>query len=575
MYMYMYVSVTLSLHSLCNSIAYTYMYMYIHMYIHVQHVHVYSRYVHVHVHVHTCNCIYVYNYSTCMCMFQQVSSDDTGSSGQESPPCDGISFTAHPLTTSQHGKEGQLAASGDGKLSSSSASQQKGSMSKERSVLKRSTPRTIPKLVNMNAGSVPPPQSTKPLPQQNTFHHVQSQMPYSSRVAGPAVKSGQSPQTAHSPTNTPKQDSAKRPLRSSTAPSHVGFNNSSKRKVPNRAGLVKTTNPPLGPLAEIIPEQPLARQLFGSSESARSRTDAVSDSSNAHLQNLFYQSLPAPLDRNGVPGHKGLTDIPPPIQPMSLAEIEKQMSEEVPSPDTVQSFPLIPSTAASTSTLHYTEPSTTATLSTSAPTGFVGGGEGLVLRQPSSFSAVPSAWTSTPPTSRGITTTANDSSTLSGVAPISSSAEVAKSLQSVLQRSCTTGSITVSVEPPSPVVTSQQTTAYGIMNGVFPNVPPLMHSPGMRAPPVGHSSDKQLPQKHAAVDASAKNLKETKKGARGKRGGRQGRRGSRSPGRSGSPEGSSGGAPSPQTGTSPVAHVVDTPSRSWSVPNNVSCVMKS
>ena len=88
-----------------------------------------------------------------------------------------------------------------------------------------------------------------------------------------------------------------------------------------------------------------------------------------------------------------------------------------------------------------------------------------------------------------------------------------------------------------------------------------MHSPGMRAPPVSHDSG-----------ANSENGS-SQRGVKGKKG--TGRRGRRSPGKSGSPVGagespspqpevtSSSGAPLPVMGETP-------PSRSWSVPGNVS-----
>ena len=103
------------------------------------------------------------------------------------------------------------------------------------------------------------------------------------------------------------------------------------------------------------------------------------------------------------------------------------------------------------------------------------------------------------------------------------------------------------------------------MKGVFPDVPPLMHSPGMRAPPVSSGSL-----------TAENNSSKTGRGSRGKGGEGRGRRGRRSPGKSGSPVGA-GESSSPQpevvssSGNVSLMGVVGTPpSRSWSVPGNVS-----
>lgn len=423
--------------------------------------------------------------------------------------------------------------------------------------MKRSTPRTIPKLVNMNANTTAPLKSLTP-----STSHVQSQMQYSSRVAGSAKQSlgFRLPHGAgETPTNHAPKQEVMYPLRSATAPGHVASSASTNRRKPTRQAGPAKHKPSAGPLEEVIPEQPLVRKLF-SPENVRDSSGA--DSGGNGLQNLFSQSLPTPLETNNIGpigARVSFAEVPPPIQPMSLAEIEKQMNEEVPSPDTMKPFSLTPSSSA-----HSFTPSSTSTLSTSAPDG-----ESMQLLQPSAFSATPptgTTCTSTPPGTR--CTVAGDRSDTTSSSTVM--------LQSVLQRSCTAGSITVSVEPPSPVVSSQQTTNRGFINGVFPNVPPLMHSPGMRAPPVTPNTVQQLTQKQTAAVSAQKTEPKGQGGksaGAGRRGGGKGgmasRGGSRSPGRSRSPEGSVN-SPSPQPGIQ--QDVGDTPSRSLSVPNNVRVV---
>lgn len=462
--------------------------------------------------------------------FGQAFSDDTGSSGQESPlseGAEGIVFTAQPLTTSQQHQQLQM-ASGNGKPSSLHGGHQKGSV---QTVL-RNTPKTIPKLVNMNATTVG---QTKPRAQSTS--HVNSQsMQYSSRVAG-SVK-----QTPALTTNqhTPKQDTVKPPLRSATVPSHMASGVSHTRVSPHKkkSGRQAKHNHTTGPLEEVVPEQPLPRKLF-SSESQRDGSSGV-NLDNVCLQNLFSQSLPAPLERNSV-GNVSLTGTLAPIKPMSLAEIEKQMSDEVPSPDKITPFSLIPS--------HSTPGSTTGILSSSAPEG-----ERSKLLQPSAFSATPSTSTGATPSSV--------SATPSGL-----------TLKSDQHHFSTSASVSVSVEPPTP----------GLTNGVFPNVPPLMHSAGMRAPPVTASTVQQITQTQSVVAESqgerGKNGRGSPMGKNGrgspmgkdgrgspmgKRGGGKGGKTSRGGSRSPGPE-RSRTTPSPQSGQD----VGVTPSRSFSVPVHV------
>lgn len=448
-------------------------------------------------------------------------------------------FTAQPLTTSQPHQHLQL-ASGNGKPSSLHGGHQKGSV---QSVL-RNTPKTIPKLVNMNASTVGP---TKPRTQSTS--HVNSQsMQYSSRVAGSVKQSPASTTNQKTPVlttnqHTPKQDTVKPPLRSATVPCHMVSGVSPHKKKPGRQAKHNHTT---GPLEEVVPEQPLPRKLF-SSEAQREGSSGV-NSDNVCLQNLFSQSLPSPLERNST-GSVSLTCTLAPIKPMSLAEIEKQMSDEVPSPDKTTPFSLIPS--------HSTSGSTTAILSSSAPES--------KLLQPSAFSATPPTGTAaTPPPAVHSAADRNRSSSVS-VTPSSG-----LTLKSDLDRSSTTASIFVSVEPPTPGVSS-------LMNGVFPNVPPLMHSAGMRAPPVTTSTVQQITQTQSAVASAKESKGERGKNGRGspmgkngrgspmgKRGGGKGGKTSRGGSRSPGPE-RSRTTPSPQSGQD----VGVTPSRSFSLPGHV------
>ena len=92
-----------------------------------------------------------------------------------------------------------------------------------------------------------------------------------------------------------------------------------------------------------------------------------------------------------------------------------------------------------------------------------------------------------------------------------------------------------------------------------------MHSPGMRAPPVSHEPHR--PPGAAGSAGTQNGERREAGGAKGK--GRRG--GKRSPGRSGSPVAVPGESSSPQAvGVAPVGVAETPPSRSWSVPNNVS-----
>ena len=440
-------------------------------------------------------------------------------------------FTAQPLTTPQQHQHLQL-ASGNGKPSSLHGGHQKGSV---QTVL-RNTPKTIPKLVNMNASTVGP---TKPRTQSAS--HVNSQsMQYSSRVARSVKQSPALTTNQH----TPKQDTVKPPLRSATVPCHMVSGVSPHKKKPGRQAKHNHTT---GPLEEVVPEQPLPRKLF-SSEAQRDGNSGV-NSDNVCLQNLFSQSLPAPLERSST-GSVSLTGTLAPIKPMSLAEIEKQMNDEVPSPDKTTPFSLIPS--------HSTSGSTTGILSSLAPES--------KLLQPSAFSATPPTGTAAtqPPAAVHSAADRNRSSSVS----VTSSSGL--TLKSDLDRSSTTASVSVSVEPPTPGVS-------GLMNGVFPNVPPLMHSAGMRAPPVTTSTVQQITQTQSAVASAKESQGERGKNGRGspmgkngrgspmgKRGGGKGGKTSRGSSRSPGPE-RSRTTPSPQSGQD----VGVTPSRSYSLPGHV------
>ena len=416
----------------------------------------------------------------------QVLSDDAGSSGQESPPSETICFTAHPLTSSHHNEQGQPDRGVSSHASSSPSSvhttrHQKTSGDKERSGLKRSTPRTIPKLVNMNAASSPPAPSRAHSQSSSTSHHVHSQMQYSSRVTASLPKQTQNSRlagsgavttttassgmtnTAKTVSVTPKQEPTKTPLRAATAPSHVS---GSRRKQPST---FKTAAPAVnpgnrvhtsGPLQEVVPEQSLARQLFEREPPRESSSTAATttDSGSVQLQQLFSQA-PTREERRRSPTIAGsaLLSIAA-IRPLLLTEIEKQMSEEVPSPDKTVPFSIAPqssTTHLSSITSHTTATTSSSSSSTAPLSAAVTGhstsapsssGEDRVLLQPSSFSTTQHSQT----TASHLTT--RDSTATAGTGRQSSSSlAVDMTLPSFLQQnSGTSGAVMVSVGPTDP-----------------------------------------------------------------------------------------------------------------------------
>ena len=563
--------------------------------------------------MHCCECLIVE--SVCIGHWLQVFSDDTGgSSSQESPPSEGITFSAHQLTASRkqqhqhhHHREKGRGASDDDKSRSSlahsaaagppvSAKHQRGGGgggggTKEKKVFTRSSsPRSIPKSgsSNYNSNAVVPSRSLSSqdasrggVPHSQTQWNGGRDAPVSS--SRPRQSAGSPRNTAGdiftaSSSSTPRQEAKKPPLRSATAPSHVvsGASPNSKKTRSRQAGLSRY-NPQVGPLEEVLPEQPIVRKLFNPESAGDSSRGGGMRSTS--LQNLFSESLP-PLATLGGDHVDQSASSKPPCQPMSLAEIEKQMKEEVPSPDTTKIFSLLTASSSSSSaTTTHTAPTASDSLSASLPDG------ARVLLQPSAFSV-------NPPTT-GVAAAAPPNSHYSVTGNQNNYSFSLSSSSSVQSASTDTArTVTFSVEPPSPVVSRQPTLSPTTRSShsVFPGIPPLMPSPGMRAPPVTSSSATIQPSQAAQKQstASAKGPKEAKgahgreggevaggKGGGGGRGGGRGgkgsRGGSRSPGRSGTPE-KSLSAPSPQPGLEQgdgAAMNGSTPARTMSVPSNV------
>ena len=476
----------------------------------------------------------------------------------------------------------------------------------------------MPKLVNMSttppSAAVTNPPSSSSSSSRLHSHLVQSEVQYSSRAAKNSV-SKQTPTSRHTSSSsssvtqptaqwmTPRGEptTTKSPLRSSTAPGHMGHHRKLHVPPPTMGTAGSTRGPSSSLLQEVIPEQqqqPLARQLFEASSTTtqttreRSSTSSTttaesSKTSAAHLETLFSQSLPASFAVSST------SDKAPPTQPMmSLAEVEKQMKDEAVSslqraPSSFATFPLphylanLPLSSQLTSSQssqppHFQSPSSQPSrnsnivttdplpLSSSSPPVDTTSGEGHhVLLQPSSFS------TATPPsrakTTPLITHTATGRDTTQSAT--FHTATSTTSVTPVVQRSFTTDLVQLNIEPPSPIVSSSQSlqARRGLLtNGVFPDVPPLMHSPGMRAPPV------------SSGPGSENHSSKTGRGKRGKGGDGSGRRGRRSPRKSGSPVGAgTGESPSPQpevtsSGGASMGVVGTPPSRSWSVPGYVS-----
>ena len=452
----------------------------------------------------------------------QVFSDDASS--QESPPSETITFTAPPTT--RHGQELREAAD-DEKVMLSQAIPQSGRRRKEKK--RTSSPRTIPKV-----GTSGPPSARTTSRSQHHGSSNPSVLPKAGQKAGsprstvpdqPQVAGGR---RANGPTPSPEP---REPLQAATAPGGRAAGLMSSGASPSKRTHVRRPGP-VEYRAVLRDAEPLARRLFDTAPEGGSSSSNTPPS----LQTLFSQSLP-PQGSGGV-ATGDLSRISAPtshFQPMSLAEIEKQMSEEVPSPDATKPFSLPRSSSLSASQS-----------STTVPTSL------QVLLQPSAFSATHTQESATPPSTHY---------TVAGPHPMSTPHRASSRS---IPHSHNTGPSTVAltVEPPSPVLSHHPTTS---RSSVFPDAPPLMHSPGMRAAPV----QSQLAQKQRS-SSSAKRVQGRGSGGGEVRSGKGSQVVPKTAATSTTPKKSVSG-PAPQLGS--VDAVDGLAARSMSVPSNVSHII--
>ena len=190
----------------------------------------------------------------------------------------------------------------------------------------------------------------------------------------------------------------------------------------------------------------IVKKLF-SSEERDIQPSAATTTMSVTLQSIFSQANASSVSYSGpqigLP-HQSMAKRPLPLEAVSLDEIEKQIVAEVPSPEVVN-----------------------------PPMGFnvqTQVGENILL-QPSVFTSTVSG------IQMGVK---NTESTSSGSHKATSNGE---------------GMISLTVEPPSPVVAQSQNLASSLGSVLlqpqaFPSIPPVIHSPGMRAPPISSSIPK-------------------------------------------------------------------------------------
>ena len=222
------------------------------------------------------------------------------------------------------------------------------------------------------------------------------------------------------------------------------------------------------------------RRLFSPDTSVEVTSKVQGESAPTSLQSIFSQvtSASSTSSNQSVTEHGSVL----PLKMISLEQVEKQMVEDVPSPVSLNPLALFGGKSS-----HMVSTS-------SASTNQSGSLESnqRVLLQPSAFMSNTSSQPSGP----------ND---LTGVNP-------------------PVNSVAISVEPPSPMVAPDATlyssapgnTLKGrhfpkssappqplVQDQFFPPIPPLMHSPGMRAAPVSHVNPQQHQQQQPRGEPSS------------------------------------------------------------------------
>ena len=231
----------------------------------------------------------------------------------------------------------------------------------------------------------------------------------------------------------------------------------------------------------------IVRKLFGPDSTSEDcePAPATSSTSSDTLQSLFSQSS-GESERvpNVASADKGSELLQ--LKAISLAEIEQQMKAEAPSPERTIPFALFHSTAQTQPDAH------------SGHDQHVSLGERTqVLLQPSAFVTTPLSTSVNSPQVTTAITTEYVHSPSQGVHQLArnvSTSPVQSSTSPVGHSHplpSTRGSVSILVAPPSPVVTQNcssgtfmSPSAHTHLTQSFPPIPPLMHSPGMKAAPI-------------------------------------------------------------------------------------------
>lgn len=238
-----------------------------------------------------------------------------------------------------------------------------------------------------------------------------------------------------------------------------------------------------------------ARRLFTADTSGDVTTNPPHSESvvPTSLQGIFSQVLTSTADStttssnpplaattNGAAGDDDL-----PLKVISLEQVEKQMVADVPSPVSINPLTLfgggggsgVSSTAPSTSTQPLPSSSSSATVAAKPQT---------VLLQPSAFM---------PNTANSTTTTAanpNPSVSSVGISIEPPSPVVAPGVVFANGGSTPLSNLKAQLLPES--VTPPSAVSAAFPDQFFPPIPPIMHSPGMRAAPVSRVNQPQRPQ---------------------------------------------------------------------------------
>lgn len=409
----------------------------------------------------------------------QTFSDDANS--QDSLTSEAITFTAAPVHQQQKEVARTPKTSSDRMCLESSASPKPRSKGGRNPHQTRSTsPKNIP---GMNPATQ--------LPQSFSLSPKQSRQRVSSSKQTGSQRPRQRGQLQHassfSSKTHPIKDSEK-PLKehNSSLPSSRSTSPFSTTPQKKHSGVSELSTDSGNPDSNQV-----VRKLF-SPDTASDHPPNASSYTPRTLQTLFSQASTTTGGSVGIPQTTSASmeySSSLPLNALSLTEIENQMKAEVPSPERTATFTHISSTAK-------TQPATT----TGSINHTSSDEKTQVLLQPSAFVTAPP---NTAVNTQHMTTAVTVDSTYSpskGVRQYQNTSISSVQIYSAPPVShsnvqpSTSESVSVLVEPPSPVVIRSQSSGTFMsplahIPPSFPAIPPLMHSPGMRAAPIGASKN--------------------------------------------------------------------------------------